>query len=195
MGAPRDESLVFAGAGVREVNYLGRHIRVRAAPSGSVFIKLDNASEEFERAAGEQLNLAPGDPPFQRIRIRSAVAQTVHLTFADVPQDDNRSNVALSVSAAIEPGDVIDNGGDVTVPGTSAADVMAGDPDTLAVTITSLESNDPSAPLRVGTTGVGASSGTPIYPGDSLTLVTTATVRVYNPHGTGQTVAVSRVAK
>jgi hypothetical protein len=195
MGAPRDESITFSGAGSQEVQYVGRHIRVRSTPTGPIFIKIDNSSTEFERNAGEQFNLGAGDPPFQRVRIRSAVAQTVDLTFADVPQDDNRSNVALSVSADITPAPVIDNGGDVSVPATSAADVLAGDADTLAVTVTSLETNDPSAPLRVGTTGVGAASGHPLWPGDSHTMATNATVRVYNPHGTAQDVAVLRLSQ
>lgn len=191
MGQPRDYSLTFAGAGEREFQAAGRYLRILATPAAPVFVALDSGSE-LERSAGQSVPVPEG---FSRVRVRSTVAQTVVVSVSEVDQDDKRSSVALSVSATVTPGDVVDNGGDVSVPATGAATAVAGDPDTLAVTVTSLDTNDQSAPLRVGTTGVGAASGTPIWPGDSITLATTATVRVYNPHGTTQTVAVSRVTK
>lgn len=191
MARLRDYSITFAGAGEREFQAEGRYIRILETPAGDVFFTIDG-SGEYKRGAGQQIAAVDG---FRRIRVRSTVAQTVLFTVADEPQDDNRSNVALSVNATVAPGAILDNGGDVSVPGTSAADVMAGDPDTLSVTVTSLETNDPSAPLRVGTAGVGATSGHPLWPGDSITMATNATVRVYNPHSAAQTVAVMRLAK
>lgn len=191
MGQPRDYSLTFAGAGEREFQAAGRYLRILATPAAPVFVALDSGSE-LERSAGQSVPVPEG---FSRVRVRSAVAQTVVVSVSEVDQDDKRSNVALSVAADIEAASVIDNGGDVSIPGTSAANVVAGDPDTLTVTVTSLETNDPSAPLRVGTAGVGATSGHPLWPGDSITLATNATVRVYNPHSSAQDVAVVRLAK
>lgn len=177
MGAPRDSYLTFSGAGEQEIQYTGRHIRVRAAPSGPVFLSLDGVPGEFERAAGEQLNVQ--DRPFQRIRVRSAVAQTVHLVLADTPQDDNRVAVALSVAATIEPGAVLDDGGDVVCAAASTTLLLAGNPDRLYALVKNPSAN--SITVRVGTSGVGAANGTPLEPGETLPLATTAAVYAHNP--------------
>lgn len=193
MSTPREYILTFSGAGVQPVQAVGRHLRITEAPSAPVFVALSDGSE-IKRAAGQGVNIAEGFG-MGRISIRSTVAQTVRVLVAGEEQPDNAANVSVSVTASIGAAQIIDNGGDVSIAGTSADNVVSGDPDTLAVTVTSLETNDPSAPLRVGTAGVGATSGHPLWPGDSHTMTTTATVRVYNPHGVAQNVAVVRLAR
>lgn len=182
MREPRDFSLTFGGAGQREVKATGRHLRVLDTPSAEVFISID-AGSELQRGAGQAINVPDG---FSRFMVRSTVAQTVRVTVSDVPQDDARSNVALNVSASVAPGDDLDNGGDVSVPATSSAQVIAASATRLAVIITNPEGN--AAPVRVGKSGVGAASGIPLEPGDSVTLATTAAVHVYNTHSSAQDV-------
>lgn len=192
MGKPREYSLTFSGAGSQPVQATGRHLRITEAPSAAVFVALDDGTE-IKRAAGQGLNLSEGFGS-GRITIRSTVAQTVRFVVADEEQPDNSANVSLSVTATVEPGNTIETSTDVSIAATSTAIVFAGDPDTRAVIVTSLETN--TDVIRVGAAGaVGAARGHPLYPGDSVTLATDAEVRAYNTGAGAQSVAVLAVKK
>lgn len=187
MSGPRDFSLTFGGAGTREIRAAGKYLRVLATPSADVFIRIGGGSE-LQRGAGQGI-YEPGG--FDRFEVRSTVAQTVLVTLSDVPQDDSRSNVALSVSATVAPGADVGNGGDVAVPATSSAQVLAANLTRLAAIITNPTAN--TVAVRVGKAGVGAASGIPLDPGDSVTLATTSAIHVYNPHSGAQAVSALEV--
>jgi hypothetical protein len=190
MGAPREYVLTFAGAGSQPIQVKGKHLRVTEAPVDAVFVTLEDGSE-IKRAAGQGINDA-GDFGRGRLSIRSTVAQTVRIIVAEEEQPDNSANISVSVNATVAAGATIETASDVSIPATSAAIVLAGDPDTKAVTVTSLDTN--TDVIRVGETGgVGATRGHPLYPGDSVTLATTATVRAYNTGAGAQSVAVLAV--
>lgn len=187
MSGPRDFSLTFGGAGQQEIKASGRFLRVLATPVADVFLSIDGGSE-LQRGAGQQVHVPDG---FRRFTVRSAVAQTVRVSSSETGQDDARSNVALSVSASVTPGADVGNGGDVAVPATSAAQVLAANLNRLAAIITNPTAN--TVAVRVGKAGVGAASGIPLDPGDSVTLATTSAISVYNPHSGAQTVSALEV--
>ncbi len=189
MGKPREYVLTFSGAGSQPVQAMGKHLRITEAPSAAVFVTLDDGTE-IKRAAGQGLNLSEGFGN-GRIAIRSTVAQAVRFVVADEEQPDNAANVSVSVAATVSPGNTVETVADVSIPATSAGIVFAGDPDTRAVIVTSLETN--ADVIRVGEGAVGATRGHPLYPGDSVTLAANAEVRAYNTSASAQSVAVLAV--
>lgn len=189
MGSPRDYALTFAGAGIQEIKARGRFIRILEAPSSNVWVEVDGGSE-LKRVAGQDVDFG-GD--FNRFRIRSAVAQTVLLTVSDTRQADDQESVSVSVSATVTPGNTLNNDAEVSVPAVSTATVKAAAATTLAVNVYNPVGN--TREVRVGTTGVGATTGRTLEPGDDITLATEAAVAVYNPHSSAQTVEVVSIAE
>lgn len=183
MPKPRDYSLTFAIAGEREIKATGRYLYVLSTPSSDVFISIDGGSE-LQRGAGQAIFDAGG---FSRVTVRSPVAQTVLLSISDDQQFDSRSNVALTVSANVTPGDDLDNGGDVSCAAGVATQVLAADPTRLAAIIKNPDTN--TATMRVGKAGVTATSGFPLEPGASVTLAYTGAIYVFNPGGSAETVS------
>jgi len=180
---PRDYEITFAGAGEREIFARARYVRVLDA-TGDVFIKADDASE-VKRVKGQALNLETG---FSKITIRSAIAQTVRVVLASLPQDDASTSVNATVSATVAPANTLDAGGDVNILATSSALLSAGDVTRMALIVSNPASN--TAAVRVGGAGVGAASGVAIEPGESITLATTAAVYGYNTSSGAQSVQV-----
>lgn len=175
MSKPRDFSLTFGGAGSQEINAAGRYLYVLSTPEAPVYIALDGGSELL-RGAGQAIFDAEG---FQRFSVRSTVAQTVLVSVSRDEQADSRSNVALEVTASVEPGNDIDNGGDVTCGADASTQVLAADPTRLAAVITNPVDNTDA--VRVGGAGVDDESGLPLEPGESVTLATTAAIFIYSP--------------
>lgn len=190
MSTPREYILTFSGAGSQPLQAVGRHLRITEAPSAAVFVALADGSE-IKRAAGQGVNIAEGFG-MGRITIRSTVAQTVRVVVANEEQPDNAANVSVSVNATVQPGNTFETANDVSIAGTSSDLVFAGDPDTRAVVVTSLDTN--TDVIRVGVSGgVGASRGHPLYPGDSITLATTQAIHAYNTAAGAQSLAVVAV--
>lgn len=187
MAKPRDFALTFGGAGIQEVRAEGRYLYVLATPSADCFFELDR-SGELERGAGQAIFDADG---FSIVRVRSTVAQTVKFSVSLDAQADARSNVALNVSATVAPGADFDNGGDVAVPATSSAQVLAADANRLSALIINPPTNTET--VRVGISGVAAASGIPLAPGESVELALTAAIFVYNPGAAPQTVSAAAV--
>ena len=189
MSGPRDYTLTFTGAGLQEIKARGKFLRVMAAPSAALFISL-NGGSELERLAGQSINVAEGEQ-FTVIRVRSTVAQTIRFNVSDVHQDDDQESVSVTVSATVDPGNTIDNGADVSCGATAATQVLAADLTRLVAQVTNLIGNTDA--VRVGGVSVGAASGQPCEPGETIFLATTAAVYVYNPKASAQTVAASAV--
>lgn len=177
MSAPRDFEITFAAAGEREIKARGRLIRVLEAPESHVFITVQGGAE-LKRRDGQ--GVSTGADFFERFTVRSEVAQTVRVVVADDPQDDDRNAVSVTASATIEPANTLGAGGDVSIPAASAADLIAADTTRLGVLIVNPVTN--TAAVRVGGSGVGATSGVLLEPGESVTLSTSDLVRGYNTH-------------
>lgn len=178
---PQDYEIVFSGAGSRELKVTGRYVRILEAPVDVVYIKLDGRGKELKRSAGAEI--ADGDAKgFQKVVVRSAVAQTVRLAVASVPQQDNSQNVNVSASATIQPGTVLNASALVEVPALSSVQLIAGNPDRteLRVALASTEAGH----VWLGPSGVGDEEGGLLEPGMVDYLATTAAVHAYNPHPT-----------
>jgi hypothetical protein len=79
----------------------------------------------------------------------------------------------------------------VSVPDSAVTELMAADPDRLYATID--VPSDAAGPVRVGTSGVGATSGRRIEPGTSVPIATTAALYAYHENGTPVVVSASAV--
>ena len=176
MGAPRDFSLSFGGAGIQEIRAVGRFIRILEAPTSNIWVEVD-AGSELKRVAGQDVD---NGAPFSRFRIRSAVAQTILLTVSDTRQADDQESVSVSVSATVAPGNTLPTGGDVSIPALSSATVLAADATRLAGIVHNLSDQA----LRIGGAGVGAATGVPLDPGEKIAIASTAIIAAYNPHAT-----------
>jgi hypothetical protein len=177
---PRDYTLTFPGAGVLPLQAKGRYIRILDTPVDDLYFTLDGG-QELQRGAGQQI--ADSDPTgFTRLDVRSAVAQTVRFTVSDVPQDDSRSNVALSVTANVTGATALDALPLVAVPALSAQEIAAGNPDRVELRV-ALASDSPSH-LWLGVSGSGDEEGGLLEPGIVDYIATTAAVFAYNPHPT-----------
>jgi hypothetical protein len=184
MSSPRDYYLTFSGAATREIRARGRFLRVLEAPAAAVFLAFDG-STELERRAGQGVNYGG---TFNRFTVRSTVAQTVLVCVSDDRQDDDQESVSVSVSATVTPGNTLSAGGDVSIPALSSQQLAAADADRLALIVANPVNN--TDPVRVGGSGVNASSGIELQPGDSITIASTAAVYGYNPKGSAQSVQV-----
>lgn len=182
MAKPRDYSVTFGGAGERSFLVKGRYLRVLEAATADPFFSLDDG-QEVQRGAGQDINDPDG---FYRVTVRSTVAQLVRFTVAQFPQDDARSNVALSVSATVTPGASVSASAVVSVPAVSSAAVLAANANRLSAIIANPATN--TDPIRVGGAGVAAASGIELQPGDSITLATTAAIYAYNGKASAQNV-------
>jgi hypothetical protein len=176
MTRPIEYSLTFSGAGERELQVNGKYLYVNDA-TGDVFISLDNGSE-LQR--GKKSNIANGDS-FTRLRVRSAIAQTVRLTVSEERQDEGRDDVNVTVSATLVPGNTFETAADYTPAGIGAEQVLAADADRLAVTLTNPSTN--TGVMRAGGSAadVGAARGAIIEPGQSITRAYNGAVWVYFP--------------
>lgn len=187
MSAPRQYTLTFGGAGSQEIKAQGLSCVILSVSSADVYLTIDSGSE-LKKGAGQGVNLGAGATPFNRFTVRSTVAQTVLVEVADVPQPDNQEAVAVSVTANVAAGNDLDNGGDVSVPATSSAVLLAADAGyRLAALIRNPSSNTET--IRIGKTGVGAASGYPLEPGDAVAIAYDGAIYAYNPGATAQSVS------
>lgn len=176
MSKPRDYSMTFSGPGEREIHARGRYVRILETPSADVFFSLDGGSE-LKRGAGQQI--ADSDPDgFSRVRVRSTVAQTVLFTVSDTPQDDARSNVALSVSANVAGSTAVVPLATVTVPAGGKVKLADANPDRVELRI-AIRSDQPGE-VYLGDSTMTAGEGGVLEPGMVDYMATTAEVWAYN---------------
>ncbi len=174
MGTPRDHRITFTGPGEQEVQLSGRYLRVLSAPSGNVFLQLDS-SAELERGAGQGIDFGRA---VGRLRVRSAVAQTVLISFSDEPQDDARSNVALSVSATVSGSTAATPKAAVTVPAGNKVKLADANADRVELRL-AIASSEPG-PVFLGDSTIVAGEGGLLEPGMVDYLATTAEVWAFN---------------
>jgi hypothetical protein len=178
MGKPQDHTIVFAGAGEREIQDRGKYLRVLDAPTADIFLQFDG-SGEIERGAGAQISDSDG---FKKVRIRSTVAQTVRVSISDQPQDDNRQEVNVNATATVLGATVITPVPLVEVGAGLTVQLAAGDPDRIELRL-ALASDEPG-PVWIGPAGVGDEEGGLLEPGMVDYPATTAAVFAHNPHAT-----------
>lgn len=129
---------------------------------------------------------------FKRFTLISATGQAVIVYAGFGHVTDGRASANVNVTASVEPGNTIDDGGDVACGANAATQLLAADADRLYATISNPSSN--SITLRIGTSGVDGTKGTPLEPGMSLPIATTAAIYAFNPSlTTAQTLSASSV--
>ena len=131
---------------------------------------------------------------YNRVVLLSPVDNTVEVVLGFGEFIDSRATLSATLNTSIEPGNIIGNGGDVTIAATTTALCLAASSTNLECILRADPDN--VEPVRVGGAGVGAANGMPLDPGDSISLSTVGAVYAYNPHSAGQkihTIVVGRV--
>lgn len=162
------------------VNIPGNWIAVKEA-IGDVTIRVNYGQRSFQRQAGEALTA-----DYSTLQVESPIAQTVIMSLGFGETRDARATVNANVTAIIAEGNTLPPGGDVVVPAGGSAILLAGD----ATRLTAILQNLGNATLRIGGSGVGASSGVPLVPGEKFGLDGTAVIAAFNPDVVPHSVAV-----
>jgi hypothetical protein len=181
---PNDHTIVFAGAGEREIQERGRYIRVIDAPVADIFLQLDG-SGEIQRGAGAQVSDGDG---FKRVRVRSAVAQTVRISISESPQEDNRQSVNVNATAQVEGATEVTSDPVVVIAAGAVAQLVAGDVDRLQVRV-ALPSSA-AGPIWMGAAAVAASQGGLLEPGCVDYIDGEMALFARNPNGVAVSVSV-----
>ena len=98
-------------------------------------------------------------------------------------------NEGLIIDVVQSKAGTFDSIADVSIAATSTDEVLAADSTRREAIITNLSGNVET--LRVGDSGAGATNGTPLSPGSTLILATTAVIHAHNPGAAAQSVAVA----
>lgn len=134
---------------------------------------------------------APDSFPTFEITNEGASALTVTMVFG---WGEYRYN-GVTITGLVQADPVIPSGlqttADVSVPATTAQQVVAANTSRKAVMVGNLGSN--AAAVRIGDASVGAARGVELLAGATLTLQTTAAVWAYNGHTSAQSLQILEV--
>lgn len=167
-----DHTLVFGGAGQRQIMASGRFVRIREA-DGDVFLSIDGAAE-IKRRRGEQINTGFDNV---RVYVRSDIAQTVELTASPYSQDDNRTAVSLSTTTTVDPSNNINGVSAKTCLAAGSVQLIAGNAARVRL-IVKIPSDQLDGVWLSGAASA-ANSGDFLEPGERLVLGTTAELWAY----------------
>lgn len=121
---------------------------------------------------------------FDEVRVTSATAQTVELLILQGEADYQRSVGSVTVTRGAGYTDAVD----VSMAAGARTAIVAANAARRRVHITNLAAG--AATLRIGGSATAAANrGTPLAPGETLTLETTAAIAGWNPGGVAQDVA------
>lgn len=104
---------------------------------------------------------------------------------------DARATVNATVNTTIAPGATLFDGGDVSCASGAATQLLALDATRSYAIITNPSTN--TVTVRVGTSAVAATTGTPLEPGVSLPISTTAAIYAFQASGGAVTISASAV--
>jgi hypothetical protein len=171
----RDFPLTFAGGDSQQIRLDGNFFHILEADD-DLFISIDD-TPFVKRLVGSWQ-----EGGFNKLVIKSSVAQTVRITAGYGRYGDNTDNVAVTVNTAFDPGATIANPVQVTVPAAASAQVLAGNANRLHAIIQSSNVNNPAIIARLGGAAVAANSGLELTAGTGIPPIrTTAALYVYNP--------------
>jgi len=173
-----------AGVPVR-IEIDGDYFHVFKAPVNDLTVAFDDGeAEAVEQGIGFRRY-------FRAITLSSATGQAVKVYAGYGSVGDGRSTANVNVTANITPGANLSDGGDVSCAATSTTQLLAADVNRLYANITNVSSN--TVTVRVGTATVGAATGTPLEPGSTLPMATTAAIYAYNPGAGAVTISAASV--
>lgn len=181
--------VIAAGATLR-LEIPGVYFQLAEAPA-EVDIEFFRSQSSVGRATGipEGFEFGPLPRQFDAVAITSATAQTVKVAIARELARLNR--LAGAIEADISKSETLDSLPDLAIGAGAIAQITASDGDRRAILITNLKGN--AAEIRVGDAGAGAANGTPVQPGETLTLPTSAAVHVLNTGAGAQSVAITLI--
>lgn len=128
---------------------------------------------------------------YSEIELESATGQTVVVLCGYGSVSDSRANLTASLSVTTEPGNTIGDGGDVATVSGAATLLLAVDLLRLHAIIVNPSTN--TATVRIGSATVGAASGVPIEPGETLTYEMTGAIYAYQASGGAVTISAASV--
>lgn len=153
MASPRDLEITFPSAGEQSLLAVGRFIRVLEADS-DVYLGINNDTPDLKRRQGAEVSSAEN---FQRIRVKSLIAQTVRLTVSDASQADDSQSVSVTTTAEITPANQLVNTGEVTVPAGGSISLIGADATRVGVRLAIPD--DQPGPIYWAATGLSATQG------------------------------------
>lgn len=166
-------SFTFGGAGEQSVDVEGDWIQVHSSdPAGAGIRVNDGKRGTWYEGQGRRVH-------YERVSIYSSIAQTVVLLLGFGHASDARATANVNVDATIAAGNTLDNGGDVSCTGGATTQLLAADTARKYALIKNVSTN--TITVRVGGAAVGAATGTPLEPGETLPMATTAAIFAYAP--------------
>jgi len=143
---------------------------------------------------GEPVPL-PGGLGFRRyykdIALESATGGSFVVLVGFGSVADARSTVNATVNTTIAAGASLFDGGDVATVSGAATQLLALDATRSYAIISNPSTN--TVTVRIGTAGVGAATGTPLEPGMTLPMSTTAAIFAYQASGGPVTISAAAV--
>lgn len=127
---------------------------------------------------------------FNGVKITSAANQTVK--FAITEYEADVFAIEGDIQASIIPGSIFTGITDVTLTASTPTQIIASNTDRKKVIINSINSNVNI--IRVGDSGVSASKGFELYPGETREIETTAAIYGYTS-GATQKITISEIKK
>lgn len=104
---------------------------------------------------------------------------------------DARAVINATLNVTVSAGASLVDGGDVAVPSGAATLLLAADATRSYANIMNPSTN--TVTLRIGTATVGAANGTPLEPGSTLPIATTAAIYAYQASGGAVTISAAAV--
>lgn len=164
----------------------GDYFHCYTAPVDDLVVRFDDGEPvPFAQGTGQRRY-------YSRLTLESATGQTVDVRAGFGSVFDGRASVTgLTLNTQIAPGNTLNNGGDAVCGAGAATQLLAADPDRLYALVKNASTN--TVTVRIGSAAVTAASGTPLEPGETLPLATTAAVYAWNPSGGAVTISAASV--
>lgn len=179
--------LTLAAGVAQQVGVAGDYFHVLTAPVNDLQARFD---EDKQTPVYEGVGFRRY---YDRIELESATGQTVVVLVGFGSVADGRASANVNVSATVEPGNTNDDGGDVACPAGGPTLLAAADPDRLYALIANPSANTES--FRIGSGGVGATSGALLEPGTTLPYPSTAAIYAYNTGSTEESLSVASIKR
>lgn len=174
---------VLADGAQMEFPFRGNFVRM-VTSTGLLKLGLDDGPMVAFPSGGKWKPM--GD--FSKVRIQNDTGGSVSFTIALAYGEFDIDEVRLAGGVMLLGGVALAPTADVTLAPTAATLVKAANASRKEILITNLST---TVTLRVSGAAVGAAAGTPVGPGQTITLETQAAVHAYNPDAGAVDVAVN----
>lgn len=163
----------------------GDWIAAITAPVSDLTVRFDN-SEKTPLPQGLGFRAY-----YDEVEFESATGQAIVVLVGYGSVSDSRANVTATLSVNIAAGNQIDNGADVATASGAATLLLPVDLTRLHAIICNPSTN--TATVRIGSATVGAGSGIPLEPGESLEYEITGAIYAFQNSGASVTISAAAV--